>query len=235
MKLRFEKQRHPFVLMAATDTFKIELMSVKLYIRKVTPSPGVLLGHAQALTKGTAKFPITRSTCSVISVSAGHSSHTEDNMYLGQLPKTLVIGMVEDEAFTGSCKKNPYHFQSFDLRSLTLTANGMIVPGTPLKLDQTDSAAVCYQTLFYGLHKLDQDSGSIIKREDWSRGYALLAFDLTPDFSHTDHYSLIDHGKVKLELEFSNALTQAINILVFSQFDNVIEIDKDRNIIFDYS
>ena len=88
---------------------------------------------------------------------------------------------------------------------------------------------------FYGLHKLEQESGSIIKREDWSRGYALLAFDLTPDFNHGDHYSLVDHGKVKLELEFSNRLTQAINILILSQFDNVIEIDKDRNILFDYS
>ena len=32
-----------------------------------------------------------------------------------------------------------------------------------------------------------------------------------------------------------NKLTQAINILIVSQFDNVIEIDKDRNILFDYS
>ena len=88
MKLRFEKQRHPFVLMSALDNFKIELMSVNLYIRKITTSPGVLLGHAQALMKANAKFPVTRTTCSVISVSAGHSTHNEDNLYLGQLPKT---------------------------------------------------------------------------------------------------------------------------------------------------
>ena len=47
--------------------------------------------------------------------------------------------------------------------------------------------------------------------------------------------ALVDHGKVKLELELSNKLTQAINILILSQFGNVIEIDKDRNILFDYS
>ena len=39
------------------------------------------------------------------------------------------------------------------------------------------------------LHKLKQKSESIIKREDWSRGYALLVFDLTPDFNNGDHYS----------------------------------------------
>ena len=110
----------------------------------------------------------------------------------------------------------------------------MAVPGTPLKIKDGDTA-ICYQTLFYKIHKMEQESRSITKGEDWSRGYALLALDLTPDFNDGDHYSLMDHGKVKLQLEFSNKLTQAINILIVSQFDNVIEIDKDKNLLFDYS
>ena len=201
--------------MSTATTFKIELMSVNLYIRKVSPSPGVLLGHEQAMIKESAKFPITRTTCSVISVSVGHSFHTKNNMCLGQLPKTLVIGMVEDDAFAGYYGSNPYHFKSFNLKSLTLIANGEHVPGTPLKIDANGSTALCYQTLSYGLHKLDQESGSVIKKEDWARGYVLLAFDLTPDFNHTDHYALVEHGKAKLELELSTSLAEPINILVF--------------------
>ena len=85
--------------MSALDDFKIELMSVNLYIRKI----------------------VTRTTCSVISVSAGHSTHNEDNLYLGQLLKIIVIGMVEDDdAFTGLYAKNPYNFKSFNLRSIIL-------------------------------------------------------------------------------------------------------------------
>ena len=98
-----------------------------------------------------------------------------------------------------------------------LSANGVAVPGTPLKIEDKGTA-ICYQNLFYGLHKLEQESGSIIKKEDWSRGYALLAFDLTPDFNHGDHYSLVDQGKAKLELDFSNKLTQAINILILFDY-----------------
>ena len=123
---------------------------------------------------------------------------------MGQLPKAIVIGMAEDDAFTGLCTKY-------------------------------GDTAICYQTLFYGLYKLEQESGSIIKREDWSRGYALLAFDLTPTFNHGDHYSLVDHGKVKLKLQFSNKHTHGINIMILCHIDNVIEIDKDRTILFDYS
>ena len=131
-------------------------MSLNLYIRKITPAKGVLMGHSEALMN--AKFPITRTTCSVVSVSAGHSTHTADNLYLGQLPKTIVIGMVEDDAYNGLCTKNPYNFKSFDLRSKILSANGVAVPGTPLKIEDGDTA-ICYQTLFYGLSKLEQESG----------------------------------------------------------------------------
>ena len=98
--------------------------------------------------KANAKFPVTRTTCSVISASVGHSTHNEDNLYLGQLPKTIVIGMVEDDAFTGLCTKIPT-ISSFDLRSIILSANGVAVPGTTLKIEDGDTA-ICYQTLFYG-------------------------------------------------------------------------------------
>ena len=158
----------------------------------------------------------------------GHSTQNEDNLYLGQLPKRIVIGMVEDDAFSGLCTINPYNFKSVDLRSIILSANGVAVPGTPLKIEDGDTA-VYYQTLFYGLHKLEQERGSIITREDWSRGYAFLALDLTSDFNHGDHYCLVDHGKIKLELEFSNKLTHIINILILSQFD---VIETGRNILF---
>ena len=163
MNLRFKKQRHPFVLMLALNNFKIELMSVNLYIRKITPSPGVLLGHTQALMKPSAKFPVIRTTCSVMSVSAGHSN--DNNLYLGQLPKTIVIGMVEDDVFTGLCTKNPYNFKSFDLRSIILSANGVAVTGTPLKIERWRYNYMLPDPVLW--------SGSIIKKKDWSRGYAL--------------------------------------------------------------
>ena len=43
------------------------------------------------------------------------------------------------------------------------TILSVAVPGIPLKIEDGDTA-ICYQTLFYGLHKLEQENGSIIKR-----------------------------------------------------------------------
>ena len=75
----------------------------------------------------------------------------------------------------------------------------------------------------------------MIKREDWERGYGLMAFDLTPDFDYEDHYPLVKFGNLKIELEFDSRVPNAIEILVFAQFDNMIEINHNREIIFDYA
>ena len=49
-----------------------------------------------------------------------------------------------------------------------------------------------------------------------------------------DHYALIKHGNLRHDIEFANALAESINILVYAEIDNVIEITADRHIAFDY-
>ena len=46
-----------------------------------------------------------------------------------------------------------------------------------------------------------------------------------------DHYA---HGNLCLDIEFANELAESINILVYAEFDNVIEITADRHVTFDY-
>ena len=78
-------------------------------------------------------------------------------------------------------------------------------------------------------------SSSVIKRHEWSR--ALFEFDLTPDFDHDDHYSLVRNGNLRLEADFepNSHPNDSINILVYAEFDNMIEITHGRNIIYDYT
>ncbi len=40
--------------------YKLNIVSASLFVKKVTVSPGVRLGHAQALLSTTAKYPIER-------------------------------------------------------------------------------------------------------------------------------------------------------------------------------
>ena len=73
-----------------------------------------------------------------------------------------------------------------------------------------------------------------ITREDYSAGYALYVFDLTADLGEEDHFSLVRLGSVRLSLKFSVALANTDTAVAYAEFENVIEVDRDRNVVFDF-
>ncbi|XP_070169331.1 uncharacterized protein F54H12.2-like [Polyergus mexicanus] len=94
-----------------------------------------------------------------------------------------------------------------------------------------------YQTLFAGtgIHFLNE--GNSISRDEYSKGYTLFAFDLTPDLSanYAGHWNLVRHGSLRLEVRFEKALTEIVNCIIYAEFDNVIEIDSSRQVIVDFA
>ena len=77
------------------------------------------------------------------------------------------------------------------------------------------------------------NSGSIIKREDYSEGYTIIVADLTP-FEIGDSFDLKAEGTLSIDLIFKSPLAATINVLVYAEYD-VIEIDSNRNVIKDWS
>ena len=237
LKLRFHRQKEAFTLMKMGNTeYKIDLEEAYLLMRKVRPSPGVQLGHAEAMMKMPAKFPITRKECKVVAASKDINTFVKDNIFLGQLPKRVVIAMVDNEAYAGSFIRNPYSFQHMNVNFMQLYTDGEPVLNKPLKpnIAELDYLS-CYETLYRGFDRLDGSRSSIIKREDWLMGYSLFAFDLTPDYDDDDHYPIIKHGNLRLEITFAQPLQKPTNILIYAEFDNIIEITNNRNIQMDYT
>jgi len=65
--------------------------------------------------------------------------------------------------------------------------------------------------------------------------YALYAFDLTSDLDEDDHFSLAKQGSVRLVLKFAQALVVPVTVIAYAEFQNVIEIDRNRNVIYDFA
>ena len=236
LKLRFHRQRDPFVLMVENANYTVDLEEAYMLMRKVKASPGVQLGHTEALMKMPAKFPITRKECKVLALSGGVTNFVKDNIFLGQLPKRVVIAMTSNNAFAGNVGLNPYNFEHMNVNFMQLYTDGEPVLSKPLKPNMEEGDYLqCYETLYHGFDRLDGAKSSIIKREDWNKGYSLFAFDLTPDYDDDDHYPIIKHGNLRLEMNFATALTNPINIIVYAEFDNIVEITEQRNIQIDYA
>ena len=235
MKLRFHRNPNSFVLMTEATGCSIKLVDVRLLVRKVRATDGVLVGHQEALQKMTAKFPILRKECKEFAVAAGMFSVKKDNIFLGQLPKRVVIGMVDADAATGKRQKNPFNFQHFNMSRIQLYADGSPVRAQEIRLNIENGDYIdAYETLTWDIDREGGETG-LIKMHEWDKGYALVAFDLTPDMDGDDHYSLIKHGNLRLEIEFRTALSRAIHVLVYAEFENVLETTADHNVMYDYT
>ena len=93
---------------------------------------------------------------------------------------------------------------------------------------------MAYQTLFQGTNNLHKDQGIRIDREDFAPGYTLFAFDLWPDASDEAHLNLVRHGSERLELQFQTALPNTANLIVYGEWDSMLEITKSRHVVLDF-
>jgi hypothetical protein len=74
-----------------------------------------------------------------------------------------------------------------------------------------------------------------LRKYHLQRGNTLFGFDLTPDMSEMGAFQLIKQGNLRVEIHFAEALAETINVVLYAEFDNVIEIDRNRQVLFDYS
>lgn len=232
-----------FALMSGetSPNYKIGIQSANLKVRAVKISPTLQLQHLTELKKGVnAIYPVRRTDCKTYTIPLGNPSIHKGDLFNGQVPKRVVLAMVDSDAFNGSYTKNPYNFQLYGATSISLTIDGEQRPFKPiaLKLAQATERNFmeAYQTLFSGTGRLYTDSGIDIAREDYNQGYAILVFDLTPDLcSSSIHLNQKQKGNVSLEVQFSTGLPNAVNLIVYGEFESTVEIDFARHVTFDYS
>jgi hypothetical protein len=237
MKLRLSPSKHQFCLMGTNNLqFKLKIHEAILSVRKVKVNPKIILAHAQVLEKTTLKYPIKRVETKLFTIPQGLFSKTIDNVSLGNLPKKIVFGLVLSEAYDGTFSTNCFNFQHFNLSKISVSVDGEEAPYSPIEMDFTNNQYIrAYYTLFNGLDKAGLDSGNNISRDDFANGYTIFAFDLSPDSCNGGHFNLVKSGNLRINLNFKKALEAPVNLIVYMEHENIIEINKHRNVIFDYN
>lgn len=93
-----------------------------------------------------------------------------------------------------------------------------------------------YNTLFSGSGDMNCGHGIDIDREEWEQGYGLFRLDTTPEGSgHPDHLIPNRSGNVNLYLKFGTETPAVLNLIVYAEFQNQLEIDRNRRVVYDLS
>jgi hypothetical protein len=102
IKIKLVRSKDPFCLVSAEyHNFKVVIEECLFRVRQVSVAPSVIVTHSQSLQQITAKYPINRIDCKVVSVPRGNMSGNQPNIFQGGLPNRIVIGMLDADAFNG--------------------------------------------------------------------------------------------------------------------------------------
>ena len=145
---------------------------------------------------------------------------------------------MKQTAFNGDNTLNPFNYGKFNLNTVKLTINGEEYPYRTLELNHTDGDKdiLGYSRFLQATGCLLRGKGNLVKRKDWGHGKRmnLIAFDTTANNSvDSPVLNPEQTGDVRLLLHFGANPGVNLTVLVYGEFENVIEIAPNGVVTYD--
>ena len=152
-------------------------METTLFARKAVLSPTVQMAHIKALAKGTAKYPLRPVDCKVYAIPQGAMSHTHENLFLGTLPKRIILWCIDNDAYNWNYAKKTFDAKNNAINFLAVYVDGRQAPAKALQPNFENRSYIgSYVNLFSATGKHAQDKGNELTRDDFGNGYTFLRF-----------------------------------------------------------
>ena len=237
-----------FILTPTSDDFrlitnpdglkcKIILSDMQLHLCKVTLDPRALIGVSETLKKVNAKYPVTKTDVRMKQVEKGSFNLIVDNIYKDKsIPTRVICGLVDAEAYNGHMRKNPFYFENCSLTQVGFYIDDEPVPHKPYTLNFQDKDV--FLDALMSLQRMGSyDDRNLIPtgidRETFKNGLTLIAFEVDPSAPNNlnTYWPIAKTGICKLELFFKNAIPKAMNLIIYSTFPGMVEINAVREVL----
>lgn len=227
-----------FVLIApaaGTTKYHFEVISCKLYIKKLSPVDGLALDIARKLETRPARYAVRKTMLKSIFISQGRFQMNA-NLFMDQVPRRITLGLVANKDFVGDISRSPFNFQHFNVREISITANGRIYPQAPYDFDYENGKYV------RAFHDMNENSGFANTLEGNGIGYDQFAsthciyiFNLTNSLEDQGGvFDLIKSGATAVDIKFSKKVPDGgIVLVVMAEADSLFMLDKNRTISSD--
>ena len=245
LDIRFELHRvsDAFALQTTNvaNQYKIEVEDMRFFLRKVELGRDVCMAIETQLQRMPAKYPVRRAELKTLHIGSGRTTTPCNALWTGQLPRRVILCTLPNRNYYGSFDKNPFLFAPNNVVKVCLYVNSKCVPYSgPLEMTFYDTEAfgtslvarayVQFQTALGG-------TSNDIDFHRFTRDACYFVFDLSVDNTgDTNNWELMKNGTLSIYMEFSAPMTvDGLKVLALGEFDNLITIDKLRQIQYDYA
>ena len=212
-----------------------EDVKIRLYLCQLRLNPSVYLSLEN---KFPAAYPTVRSEIRTYNMAHDQRRYECNNVFQGRIPNRVIVGMVLATAFNGTLSNDPFAFQKFKLSSIRQLVSGEEYPYETLELnhdnDQKDLRG--YFRFLQATGCLCKSKGNMVRDTEWGQGQnsTLFVFDNAANGClDSPVLNPKQSGELQLILNFGATPDVNITILVYGEFENLMEIDRNKAVLYD--
>jgi hypothetical protein len=219
-----------------TTQYKFEIISLRMYVKALELMPSLSYEIAQKLEKTPARYAIRRSSTKAHYISE-HRTEFSTMLWSDQVPRRIILGMVENSAYIGSKDKSPFNFKPFNTREITVFVNGRSYPSNIYNIDYTNNAFIRpYHEMMEALGYAYSPQSNGISLKKYKKGWCYYVFNLNNSQEENPTFDLITKGTTTTNIKFSDPVPAGGIVLIsIAIFDSIIYIDGRKNVISDYN
>lgn len=227
-----------FITSFPSSDFKFQIDSITFHIRKVK----LLTSVAASIEKimhdlGTnIEYPL-RDARVMTKTYAGYGTVLiEDNLFHGLIPNRVVVGIVDNTAFSGAKAKNPFNFEHKGITEIGITVNGVATPYNTVTMDFTGkNYARIYHLMLdamQGVTDITNTNAVNITQEEFGNGYTLFNFDMSPDqYGNMNQHLFNQPANVQLKIKFARGqAAETITLVVYYELFSRLVVDDTRRV-----
>ena len=238
--LKMRPASHAFCINTSDPAggFKLIIKKAILRVRKKRPHAAITLAISRALELKPAIYPHLKTEIRMFLVSKGVYSFNFENLFEGNIPSVLVLGLVDAKATAGDYHSNPFNFEHGGLETLELFVDDRPFADSrmDLKFDPVShlksSVLDGYLSLFKRWSEDEAQNPAAfcdITQGEYCTGYALYCFRFNSASNGSD-LPLINRGNLRISAKFPQSLFKNMSLIIYAKFASFLTIDQSRNI-----
>lgn len=225
IRVRLWPSSDPFVVMSSdeSENYEIHILHASLCLLAITPSPRMLSEHAKQFEKQNASFYYDKSVLKSYSIPSGALEWEMDSIYSNDIPKELIIVLVNTTAFLGSQKENPFAYNHNKVTRVSYD-----IEGVSPKVLTPDFVANIFSESYNMLYTsaTSEPGSGIVALSDYNKGYTIFRLCTVESMYRTKK------GQSRLMIRFAEKLTTGITCILYAKFPAKFQVDSARNIVY---
>jgi len=225
----------PVLGIPQTTRYYFEVLNCKLYIKKMDLMDGLALDIARKLDTKPARYAIRKTMMKPLFISMGRYEFNA-NLFMDQIPRRITLGLVSNSDYVGNLGRSPFNFQNFNVREITIIANGRSYPQTLYDLDYENGKYVrAFNDMNDAIGLATSSESNGITYQQYGTTHCIYIFNLTNSGDDQGGlFDLIKNGTTAVNIKFSQPVPEGgIMLVAMGEADSLIILDKNRTIASD--